>query len=584
MTHKVNIARYRESGRLRVPSSALRTVHLSVLLFLLFLLPAAAFSQNALTATNQVDHVLLSWTPADVPGAVYSLYRLVESDPEGTQPELLATLAGTSYSDTVRRTLCHDTLAYTLYVGTVLHGSRRVHFTDAAPTSMPVMGLCSVDSLSQRILLTWSPSPDTDILGYYVYHRVNGVNFKYDSVYGDTAYLVPPALPATSVDTFMVNAFDICHTGSAMTAPCNNLVLRTTSPDCSTVVSAEWNPYANHPDAPITYRLQLLDGVFRTIVDNIPASQHAATYDALPSTALSATFRLQAVGRGGRLVANSNVVTHTFSTSDTARFLRIRSLTVGDEGDRVTLVTDVDPLHEADYTLFRTEGGQTRQVAVLPYSPSGSHTHVDPLGSPSSAVGYHLTVPDGCGRNPKTSATASPMLLEVDSTSDVADACRLRWTPYRPLEGRQYRLLRREGADAEWSLVAATSATSYLDIGPASGQSRYYKVILLEGADTVQSNVAARVEPTALWAPNAFTPDEGTNRRWRVEASGVGDYRLRVYSRAGHQVFAADSPAESWDGTCRGRPVPQGVYVWCVFYRDTRGLPRSQTGTVLVVR
>lgn len=85
--------------------------------------------------------------------------------------------------------------------------------------------------------------------------------------------------------------------------------------------------------------------------------------------------------------------------------------------------------------------------------------------------------------------------------------------------------------------------------------------------------------------PNAFIPNIGGptggyyNTRTDEEssvfhpvASGVTDYNLKIYSKAGMLVFGSDDIEMGWDGYYRGELCAPGVYVWKVrgTYRDGR--------------
>lgn len=72
-----------------------------------------------------------------------------------------------------------------------------------------------------------------------------------------------------------------------------------------------------------------------------------------------------------------------------------------------------------------------------------------------------------------------------------------------------------------------------------------------------------------LFMPNAFAPataDEGVNR---FQPKGVGLYRYKIciYDNWGTCVWSSEKltdgrPAEWWDGTYNGQPLPKGVYKW----------------------
>jgi len=59
---------------------------------------------------------------------------------------------------------------------------------------------------------------------------------------------------------------------------------------------------------------------------------------------------------------------------------------------------------------------------------------------------------------------------------------------------------------------------------------------------------------------------------------------MKIFNRWGELIFESNDLDKGWDGTFHGHPVQQDVYVWLISYRDYKGNPRQQKGTVAVVR
>ena len=80
--------------------------------------------------------------------------------------------------------------------------------------------------------------------------------------------------------------------------------------------------------------------------------------------------------------------------------------------------------------------------------------------------------------------------------------------------------------------------------------------------DTIIGNIVV-LPPTAFFIPNVFTPNgDGHNDEFYIEAQeGVTVYKFEVFDRWGEKVHDGPYP---WDGTYRGKPCPQGVYVYMV--------------------
>ena len=118
-----------------------------------------------------------------------------------------------------------------------------------------------------------------------------------------------------------------------------------------------------------------------------------------------------------------------------------------------------------------------------------------------------------------------------------------------------------------------------------------------EGCDSIVKYflyvVGAYEEPmdsVIIMAPNVFTPgmpDNGeANQRFRVVHNGrVSRIDVEVFDRRGVRMAKFDGMTESWDGTCHGRPCPQGAYVYHIRYIDENNRNwQVMKGTVTLVR
>jgi gliding motility-associated-like protein len=62
---------------------------------------------------------------------------------------------------------------------------------------------------------------------------------------------------------------------------------------------------------------------------------------------------------------------------------------------------------------------------------------------------------------------------------------------------------------------------------------------------------------------NAFTPNgDGINDRWSIyrQYDCLSKVRLTVFNRYGAKVFESVDYRNDWDGTYKGKPVPDGTY------------------------
>lgn len=97
--------------------------------------------------------------------------------------------------------------------------------------------------------------------------------------------------------------------------------------------------------------------------------------------------------------------------------------------------------------------------------------------------------------------------------------------------------------------------------------------------------------------PNAFVPATGgpTGGYYNIRtdeesavfhpvASGIADYNLKIYSKAGLLVFESNETGIGWDGYYRGELCAPGVYVWKVRGTYRNGQPFIMAGDVTLLR
>jgi len=85
-----------------------------------------------------------------------------------------------------------------------------------------------------------------------------------------------------------------------------------------------------------------------------------------------------------------------------------------------------------------------------------------------------------------------------------------------------------------------------------------------------------------FYIPNAFTPnDNGLNEVFKPYSSQL-DYTLYIFNRWGQQIFEGKN--QGWDGTFKGNPVQQDMYVWCLMYSFNQERIKSAYGNVTLLR
>lgn len=103
-------------------------------------------------------------------------------------------------------------------------------------------------------------------------------------------------------------------------------------------------------------------------------------------------------------------------------------------------------------------------------------------------------------------------------------------------------------------------------------------------SDTITGSV--KVEPYyTFYIPDAFTPDDnGINETWIPQGESIKSFNMTIYNRWDQEIFYSASLDEAWDGTFKGKQVPQGVYIYSIDVIDILGEPHKYRGTFTLFR
>jgi gliding motility-associated-like protein len=80
---------------------------------------------------------------------------------------------------------------------------------------------------------------------------------------------------------------------------------------------------------------------------------------------------------------------------------------------------------------------------------------------------------------------------------------------------------------------------------------------------SASGDIKVTVIPVCIEVNNAFTPNgDGINDRWSIyrQYDCLSKVRLTVFNRYGAKVFESVDYRNDWDGTYKGKPVPDGTY------------------------
>jgi gliding motility-associated-like protein len=104
------------------------------------------------------------------------------------------------------------------------------------------------------------------------------------------------------------------------------------------------------------------------------------------------------------------------------------------------------------------------------------------------------------------------------------------------------------------------------------------------GRDTIK--ILPRDCITGVYFPTAFTPNnDGKNDDFKPLVFGlVEKYNFTVFNRYGQVVFQSNLPGRGWDGKFGGMLQNCGTYTWVCYYQFQNLMPKTEKGTIVLIR
>ena len=392
------------------------------LLFLLLLtLPAFAQPVRFSRAVALSSHVGdLCWNSVPSVDTFY-LYRHF---PDQSAFTFIAAVPDTHYVDTLHRLLCNDTVNYYLEAlapDTLLRSDTTgINYSDTDPTAPCSLRVATIsDSL---ILLTWYPSPDTDILGYYI--CMGNPCLDFDTVWGreNTRYLCSDTLDPAHEYSFRILAFDSCFNSSPLTTYYHNPILKVTTGGCSRHLHCQWNRYINMPDSVahyrLTYRFLGSDTLHHFTVGPSGPFEFDTLVPDLSITGVEVT--LSVISTNDTLLAQALPCTALFTTGDTAAYVRLTHVEYDESIPSMTLSIEIDPDYGGTrYNVYRSIDHHpflpiASEQRPLPPSQYLSFTDTD-IRRSVQRYRYFVGAFDTCNIADKYSDTLQVLMPPVDN-------------------------------------------------------------------------------------------------------------------------------------------------------------------------
>ena len=500
------------------------------------------------------------------------------------------------------------------------------YFAANAQVNDLVLEKVSVDTVSQKITLTWLYHNDADSVKIFkcTNYCDNPPNAEYIGI--AKVKMDPNNLEwvDNSANSIHRNDYRIAWGFSSWTAPQNNMVLEATRPEnvCPNSVLLSWNPYINMMGTlgwyKILYRKKGADtgfmlfdsikGTHFTNLDPVRKIRYEAKY--LDNNTIY-EFVIQAVNKNNAVSLYSNIVEFEtqFLNNDPVSIEISCVSVIDDEYIEIEVITE--PFFEPFEKLYLLRDKPVKEfwsedslsfkvIDSLVYNHGNQYLFIDKNVYPKTGLYYYMAIAKHQCKLSDTSNILTNILLygtRVEKYKDNIHFTRVEMPFANPWES--YELLRivYKKEDLITNTLTLTNNSYYVDVRPFidEGAVMVYQIKSEKGC--YSNTITIDHEPLILF-PNAFYP-ESINLEDRtfypiLKFPSEDNYLFVIYNRWGQEVYRSTLPPVygeyfnmqgRWDGTFQGKNCPPGIYAYQISYSFNEGTGKySTTGSFMLVR
>ncbi len=455
----------------------------------------------------------------------------------------------------------------------------------------------------RKIEIRFAKTEITDFREYTIYREKPGVGYVpiYTTQYlNDTVFIDQGVNARDSSYCYKVTATNFCGTEGDIAATLGHCTVELRSTPIPGQIVLQWNSYVGWDVAAYEiYSVKSYSTLNPDLIATVPGFTNRFNHILL-NCFTDHSYRIKAVGYDPMQT----------SWSDTSRTFNANRI-VGDPEQMLRATVENNQYVLVEWEPIKMEGLQfiyidkisernptwTTVANLLP----GEVKFIDSanVNVMEESYGYRVHAEDTCGNStPITGRIAKSINLHAARAD--SSRIRLEWTRYQEWlrDVLRYRIELYNEALDEWVLVKIVNSTTdtvyydptpYVDATRPWEQTSYcYRIWADEKGGNTQislSNEDCVDIPPGIFAPNAFTPNgDGINERFLLKGVYAETFNMKVFSRWGLLLFETNDIDEGWNGTFKGEPVAEGVYVFVATGRGYNGKPFTVKGSITLIR
>ncbi|MBX7241693.1 MAG: PKD domain-containing protein [Bacteroidia bacterium] len=382
------------------------------------------------------------------------------------------------------------------------------------------------------------------------------------------------------------------HCGTESLNGTQHCLMNVSSVPLQDAVQLDWTPYTGwNVDKYRIWRVQDYSPAGMVLVDSVSGNTTTFTDSYLDCWVLY-KYRIEALELGTNYTSWSDTTQKIALHSTALNAMDVSLVTVSNNQN--ISVNWVIPPTITKVQLLKIErsddDGMSFNQAALFTAPSIPINYFDNVSIGERHI-YRIQVVDSCGDiTPLTGYTGGNI---VASATRLGNSSTITWNRYRnwPSGVSHYvvELFNKNNSTFSDIGVVPASDSVFVDAGPNSIQDQNcFRVRAYKQNDTSvvsYSNLACLSADAQIFIPNAFTPNgDSHNDFFEVKGNYIATYSIIIVNRWGQQMFNSSIMENSWDGTFRGKDVPEDVYHYLIEIMGFSGNRQKFNGTITLVR